>query len=212
MPLDLAAIPAERLALLDSATLFNGSHDGGGGPDCRHCARELIHEVVTGTHADATPPGCTELMCLLPPLNDGPWRDDAHRTEVMRPYLRKMLLLDPANDEARFYAVIDHVWRTVVPDICDALELPEHGTALRTLAPIIDRASALAAVDALAAVAALAAVDALAAVAALDAVAALAAVAARAALDALDALAARAARAQSWERGVRKVLDLVCAI
>jgi len=83
----LDTIPLERLELLDRLTLYNGSHHGGsGGPDCQHCARELLHEVVTGEHADRTPPGVTAFASILPGLNDGPWRDDVHRTEVMRPY------------------------------------------------------------------------------------------------------------------------------
>ena len=139
----LDTIPAERLALLDTATLYNGSHGGGtGGPDCKHCGRELIHEVVTGIHADATPPGCTVLINILPSLNDGPWFDDAQRTTVMRPYLKKMLALDPAKDEQRIYALIDYVYHKALPDICDALKLDKHATALRDLAPIIDRHSA----------------------------------------------------------------------
>ena len=174
MKLNLDTIPPERLALLDSAQLYQGSHEGRGGPDCKHCARELLHEVVTGVHADATPPGCSVMLSILPPINDGPWRDDAHRTEVIRPYLRKMLLLDPALDEKRTYALIDHVYRNVLPDVCDALKLDKHGSALRALAPIVDHQSALAA---------------------------LAALAASATLD---------ARAASWERGVRIVLDLIC--
>lgn len=41
MPIDLTTIPAERLAMLDTATLYHGSHTGQGGPDCKHCAREF---------------------------------------------------------------------------------------------------------------------------------------------------------------------------
>jgi hypothetical protein len=209
MPIDLNIIPAARLALLDTATLYPGSHDdAGGGPDCKHCARELLHEIVTGKHKDATPPGCTALMAILPGLNDGPWRDDDHRTEVMRPYLRKMLLLDPAKDEQRTYAILDHVWRKVLPDICDALKLDTHGSALRDLAPIIDRKSALAA---RAARAALDARDALAAFAALDARTARAARAARDALAAFAALDARTARAARAARDARAVLDALDA-
>jgi hypothetical protein len=139
--IDLAAIPKERLALLDTATLYSGGHDGTGGPDCQHCARELLHEIVTGVHRDATPPGCSVFLSILPGINDGPWRDDAHRTQVMRPYLRKMLLLDPAKDEQRLFAVIDHVYRKIMPEICDALKLDKHGSALRDLPAVIDVAS-----------------------------------------------------------------------
>ena len=121
MPI-IDTIPAERLALLDTALLYNGPHGGSGGPGCQHCARELLYEVVTGEHKDATPPGCTEWAGILPGINDGPWRDDAHRTEVMRPYLRKFLPpafggLDPARDEARVYAVLDWCYRDALPAI-----------------------------------------------------------------------------------------------
>ena len=218
--IDLSTIPAERLALLDTAIIYKGPHSPKG-QNCKHCARELLHEVVTGQHADANPPGCTVLMEILPRLNDGSWRDDAHRTEVMRPYLRKMLSLDPIKDEQRIYAVIDHVYRSVLPDVCDALKLDKHGSTLRDLDPIMDHTSARdardardaidarAALDALDGRAARAALDALAAIAARDAIDARAAIAAIHAIDALDALAARAG---SWESGVVAILDRICAI
>ena len=144
----LDTIPAERLELLDKAVLFHGPHKGGGGPDCKHCARELLHEVVTGEHADRTPPGVTAFVSILPGINDASgWRDDAHRTEVMRPYLRRMLALDPAQDQRRAYALLDHFYRVVLVDIFEKLDMNEQATALRALAPIIDRASAQAAAD-----------------------------------------------------------------
>jgi hypothetical protein len=60
--LDLTKIPTERLAMLDNMKLYGGSHGGGtGGPDCKHCARELLYEVVTGNHADEIPPGCSTM-------------------------------------------------------------------------------------------------------------------------------------------------------
>lgn len=116
--IDLSIIPTERLALLDTAMLYSGSHYGTGGSDCKHCARELIHEVVTGRHADATPDGCSVLLSMLPQMNDGPWINDEARTNFFRPYFRKMLALDPAHDERRAYAIIDHVYRKMLPDIC----------------------------------------------------------------------------------------------
>ena len=122
MSLDLATIPTERLALLDQATLFHGPHGGGtGGPDCKHCARELLHEVVTGKHADRTPPGLSIIVDMLPGMNDGPWRDDAHRTAVMRPYLTKILVLDPARDTDRVYALLDYICRDALSAFLDAV-------------------------------------------------------------------------------------------
>lgn len=190
MPVSLDTIPAERLALLDTALLYHGSHPTGG-PDCKHCARELLHEVVTGQHRDATPPGVTAFVSILPGLNDASgWRDDAHRTEVMRPYLRRLLALDPAHDEQRIYALADHAYRKVLPELCDASKLPDAAAALRALPPIIDRASAKAAL-----------------VRALD----------RALILNLDRLRVLAldpdgGQATNWAQAVREVLDLVCGI
>lgn len=140
-------IPAARLALLDTALLYGGSHRGG--PDCRHCARELLHEIVTGEHRDAPPPGCTAWTEILPGLNDGPWRDDVHRTEVLRPYLPRFLPptlggLDPARDEARVYAVLDWCYRDALPEI---FELPNEAARFRALPEIVDRDTAGLALD-----------------------------------------------------------------
>jgi hypothetical protein len=144
MTIDITLIPPERLAMLDTATLFHGSHGGGdGGPDCQHCARELAAEVVTGKHEDRRPAGISLVLDIMPTANDdGRWRDDEHRTAVLRPYLRKILLLDPAKDEARMYLLLDLACRKTMPDICDALKLNTHGSAFRDLAPIVDLKSA----------------------------------------------------------------------
>jgi len=182
-------IPAERLALLDTATLYHGPHQSGG-PDCRHCARELLHEVVTGTHADKTPPGVTAFVDILPGFNDAPgWRDDAHRTAVMRPYLKRFLALDPApHDRKRVYALVDHAYRQVLPALCDTLNLPDEAAKLRALDldpaldldldPALDRALDLARARALALAFA---------------------------RDPQD-------WAGAWEQAVREVLDMICSV
>lgn len=145
-------IPPERLELLDELTLYDGAHGGGtGGPDCPHCARELLHEVVTGEHADRTPPGVTAFAALLPCVSDGPWRDDAHRTAVLRPYLPRFLPpafggLDPANDEKRVYPLLDHAYRKMAPDVLDLLQLKDEAATLRGFEPIVDLKTAGAAI------------------------------------------------------------------
>lgn len=217
MPIDLTSIPEARLLLLDTATLFSGSHWGNpGDPDCKHNALELVHEVVTGRCGDRAPPGCTALMGILPRMNEGPWRDDGHRTDVLRPYLRKMLALDRAKDGQRLWAVIDHVYRKIVPDVCDALELEGYGSALRNLSPIVDRDSARAAVairDARDVLNAIPIPD-VAARAVIDALDAIHAAVAGfgAALAAADAIGAIGARSTSWECNVREILNLICSI
>jgi hypothetical protein len=146
--IDLSTIPPQRLALLDTATLHRGEHPPTRGPGCQHCALELLHEVATGRHAAAIPKGASGMLALFPWVNDGPWLDAAHRTAVLRPYLRHMLALDPASDGRRAYAVADYAVRAILPPLFERLGLAEHAAALRALAPIVDDANAAAAVAA----------------------------------------------------------------
>lgn len=217
MNLDL--IPPTRLALLDTAILFHGSHRPiPGEPDCQHCARELAYEIATGTHADKTPPGCTMLFAILPNLNDGYWHNDEHRTQTLRPYLRKMLSLNPTLDAQRIYAVIDYVYRKVTPDICDALKLASFGPALRNLAPIVDKQSTLAALDTLTALAALNTLTALASLDTLDTLDTLAtldtltALATLNTLNALASLASRASRAAAADHAALNTLTALASL
>lgn len=205
----LDAIPAERLALLDMAMLYHGSHQPGG-PDCRHCARELLHEVVTGEHADKTPPGVTAFVAILPGLNDAPgWRDDAHRTLTLRPYLKRFLELDPAHDTERVYALVDHAYRKVLPNLCDALQLPDEAAKLRALALIVDAQSVQAAITRARTLDLTLDLDltrTLAPTLAIDLTRALDRARAP------DRALAPEDRAKAWEQAVREVLDLVCGI
>jgi len=231
--INLTSIPAERLKMLDTATLYAGSHPQGD-PDCQHCARELLHEVVTGVHEDAAPPGATAMISMLPTLNDGPWRDDEHRTQVLRPYLRHLLVLDPANDLARAYAAADYAVRVIAAEVLECAGLQNDASEIRNLPEIVDRITANAAARAASKAAAAYAAATIAAWACASAAgdaAAAAAAAARAAADAAAAArvaawaaayasageaapAARAAAraaAATIERHAKALLDLVCA-
>jgi len=234
--LDLTKIPTERLAMLDNMKLYGGSHGGGtGGPDCKHCARELLYEVVTGNHADEIPPGCSIMIGVLPTFNDGPWLNDDHRTQVMRPYLKKMLALDPAKDAERVFYLLDHVYRADLPTICDLFKEHEAAKKLRGLAKIVDNESAIGAIDALGALHAIGALDALGALRAIGALRTLRALGALGALRALDALHAigtlgalhaigtfgalraldaldKKQIAEAWEKNCTDALDLICSI
>lgn len=133
-------IPAERLALLDSAILTAGSHQYFEGT----CARELIHLVVTGEKQDKTPECLTRTLAVLPRLNDGPWRDDAHRTEVLLPYLRRLLQCprDTEADFSRSYVMVDYVIRIITPQILDMREHPDVADRFRAMPPIVDASTA----------------------------------------------------------------------
>lgn len=144
----MKTIPADRLAWLSTRTLYKGKHRGAGGPDCRHCALELLHAVIAGEIADAVPPGVTRFASILPFLNDGGWRDgdwldDAHRTAVLRPYLPKFLPpalggLDPAHDKCRVYRLIEQACREMAPAMLGLLGIEDEAIGLRALATIVD--------------------------------------------------------------------------
>jgi hypothetical protein len=217
-------IPAERLLLLDTALLFHGPHKGGG-PDCMHCALELLHEIVTGKHCDVTPPGVTRWAAILPKLNDGPWRDDQHRTEVMRPYLKKFLPpefggLDPANDVARIYPVLDYACRDVLPKLLDqgfkTKDMPLNIRTLRALAPIIDEATAFAASAALSDLART--ITALARtiinfdLSLVRALRLARVLASPIAISNLACASERERRSVAWEQTVRALLDRICSV
>jgi hypothetical protein len=141
--IDITAIPAERLALLDTAALFHGSHPASiRTSDCQHCARELLHEVVTGHHLDANLDDGSAWIGILPTLNDGSWRDDAHRTTVIRPYLRRLLELDPRQDQARLWPFVDYFYRSLVPELLERLKYPDEAAKLRASEGVIDQKSA----------------------------------------------------------------------
>lgn len=207
--------------LLDTAMLYGGSHVPSL-QNCRHCARELLHEVATGVHKDATPAGCTVLMSILPELNDGPWRDDAHRTAALRPYLRRLLALDPAGDARRIWAAMDHMCRRLLPDIFDALGLGAAARDLRDLEPITDtqsfdraiRAANTGAIQ-------VRAFDTIDSVRSAGAFAVIRALRARNLVGALAALNPRTCGAllslnssavAVWERMTRELLDIICGI
>ena len=100
-----------NLKLLEGAVLTHGAHWSTDGT----CARELIYLVVTGEKKDRTPECLTATLSALPVLNDGPWRDDAHRTSVLLPYLRRLLDCprDYRADRQRAFALVDYAERVI---------------------------------------------------------------------------------------------------
>ena len=73
----------EHESLFDKALLTGPGYQDG------LCAIELLHLVVVGRLADETPEPLTVCCAALSPLEQGPWRDHAHRTAVLIPYLRR---------------------------------------------------------------------------------------------------------------------------
>jgi hypothetical protein len=105
----------------ESYTLSHGSHTAESG---QTCARELVHLIVTGAHADRTPECLTTALAALPPLNDwSGWRDDAHRTEFFRPWLPRLLQQkrDAARDQWIAFALADYAVRVIAEVDCEPI-------------------------------------------------------------------------------------------
>jgi hypothetical protein len=122
--------------------LTRGSHSD---PSKGQCARELLHMLVTGQHANRTPECLTACCAVLPPLNDSRgWRDDRHRTDVMVPWVERLAECprDAAADQIRVYRLADVAVRVIAAEVLDAVGLTEPAARLRALAPIVDRGTA----------------------------------------------------------------------
>jgi len=132
-------ITLKRPELLENATLSFGSHRDG----TATCARELLHLVVTGEHRDAIPECLSPCLSLLPPLNDGFWRDNDHRTATLLPYFKILVTLDrdKEKDEQRAYRLTDIAARVILPEAFDEIGLKSYSKKLRDLTPINDPAS-----------------------------------------------------------------------
>jgi len=102
-----------NFSIFNTATLSRGCHKSGEGT----CALELLNLAVTGQHTDAPPECLTLMLSCLPPLNDGPWRNDEHRTTVILPYLLRLALCrrNPEIDQKLTYALADYAMRAIVP-------------------------------------------------------------------------------------------------
>lgn len=75
---------------LDTVTLLRGSHAGS---RSKFCFREALAMAIEGQPHDEAIPCITRAQSLGIPLNDSrAWRDNAHRTSVMRPALKRMAL------------------------------------------------------------------------------------------------------------------------
>ena len=99
------------------AVLTHGAHETRPGT----CARELLHQIVTGEKADRTPECLTVTLSCLPVLNDmSNWRNDDHRTKVILEYFPRLLgcTRDAARDvviarklaEAAAWAMVRTTW------------------------------------------------------------------------------------------------------
>jgi hypothetical protein len=181
-----------------------------------NCARELLHYMVTGKHADRTPECLTVCCSVLPILNDGLWRNNKHRTSIIFPYLKRIMLCKRnietdlkiakklailaktyAADAAIAYAA-DAAIAYAAADAADA------AIAYATVAATVAADAAADTADTAAAIAAIAVAD----TAAADAAAATAAAADAATVAAT--VAADAAADALIEKYTKEILDCIC--
>lgn len=132
--------------LLDTATILRGGH--GGSTDLL-CARELLGMLITGKPDVVDHPCITAAQTCLIPLNDSvAWRDDAHRTAIMRRLIRVIINCSPRDDAADkriALALADYAVRVCAAESLDAAGLAEIAAGLRALSPIVDADTAAAA-------------------------------------------------------------------
>lgn len=129
-------------ALTAVTRLLHGPHCGR--PAGEVGARELLHLAITGTRKDATPECATRHYAILPNINDWMWRDDAHRTAVIMPFLPRLAKCARSDDiDSRIaFRLADMAVRTIAAEAMEFAQLPEMAATLRALTPIVDRAAA----------------------------------------------------------------------
>ena len=129
------------MTTIDISTIVftHGSHTCTDG----HCAREALHHMVCGVKQDATPPGLSRYVSCLPALNDmAGWRDDAHRTATLAPYLHRLArcLIDEARERAISERLAGIALRVFAPEALDCAARALRGSGI---APLADHAQKL---------------------------------------------------------------------
>jgi hypothetical protein len=126
-----------HLSLFDTVTLTDPTAGGRG-----ISAIELLQLATSGKIANwyEIPESLTVCCALLPGLEQGPWRDDAHRTAVLVPYLRRLVSCtrDQSADIRRAFRLADYSCRDLLPNLLDGIQNGRAAIQLRTLPPIVD--------------------------------------------------------------------------
>jgi hypothetical protein len=127
-------------SLFDNVTLTPHPHR----QDQGISTKELLSLVTTGILADKTPQSLTVCCEVLSGIEEAPWRDDAHRTAVLVPYLRKLVSCTRNHDAdlRRACGLADYACRTLLPEFLDTIGKGRVAIQLRALPRITDAASA----------------------------------------------------------------------
>jgi len=134
------SILPDRLALLPTLTIDEGSHDSF---ESGHCSMEIVSWLAGLGFTDAPECSSPVLRSFTINLNDT-W-NDADRQRLV-PFLPRMVgTAGDGQDEARSYLALDWLIRTYVPAFLDLANLNVEAQALRDLRRIVDLASAEAA-------------------------------------------------------------------
>ena len=129
--------------ILESVTLKSGSHAS---RDEGVCAMELVAWMADEPHSDS--PACTSpvLAAFVRAWNDV-IPDDDTRTRLLKPILPRLIgtVGSPAVEQRRADLALDWCVRVSTPAWLDLANLTEDAAALRSLPPLLDRATVLAA-------------------------------------------------------------------
>jgi hypothetical protein len=164
--------------------------------------------MVTGKHADKTPECLTVCCSVLPILNDGLWRNDKHRTSIIFPYLKRIMLckrnIETDLKIAKKLAILAKTYAADAAIAYAAADAADAAIAYATVAATVAADAAADTADTAAAIAAIAVAD----TAAADAAAATAAAADAATVAAT--VAADAAADALIEKYTKEILDCIC--
>ena len=111
------------------------------------CAMEAVAFLAGEPHSDA--PKCTAAPVRRFVIATNDWCNDEERQQL-KPYLLRLITTSSGGREADKHAAFlfaDWAVREVAPAALDARNKPELAARLRAIAPIVDKASAIAARD-----------------------------------------------------------------
>jgi hypothetical protein len=132
----MAALLEERLALFDTITLKQGSHQ----PDGEYCAMEFVAYLAGEPWSDS-PECCSPLIATFMRSWNDALRTDEERTRLLKPLLPRLIntRADEATELRRSWIAFDWLVRECTTEFLSLTEsLRPHANALRSL-PQLDQ-------------------------------------------------------------------------
>ena len=136
---------SDRISILDTLTLLEGSHDGA--DTAQMCVMEAVAYVAGEPWSDHPACACPVISAFLRSWNDS-LRTDEDRDRLLKPLVLQLIDTKSTQEveEKRSYLALDWIVRVFTPKWLDLVpSLAPHSLALRSLEDIADMAGAVAA-------------------------------------------------------------------